>query len=89
MIMKWRYIIKFIKIILGIIVSLPCIVLLKILYVQIKLPYENGRFFDAETGVIYHEQAILGYFVYLLIYLFFVLLLFFINKIIAIVQVLD
>ena len=82
MIMKWHYIVKPIKIIFGIIVSLPCVVLLKILYVQIKLPYENGRFFDDETGVVYHVQAILGYFVCLLIYLFFVLLLFCLIKMI-------
>jgi hypothetical protein len=26
-----------------------------------RLPYENGRYFDAEQGVVYHAQAALVY----------------------------
>jgi hypothetical protein len=42
---------------------IPIIMIISILmiYYRTKLPYENGRYFDSNTGIVYQEQSLLFY----------------------------
>jgi hypothetical protein len=46
---------------LKIIVPLIMMISIIMLYCEKKVPYENGRYFDNNTGVVYLEQSLLIY----------------------------
>jgi len=58
---------KILRIVCIIILLTFCILLIKVIYFRINLPYdENGRYFDENNGVVYHLESNI-YFICLLI----------------------
>ena len=51
---------RFLKI-LNVILLVVTISGVYLIWWRSNLPYENGRYYDAKRGVVWHEQAILAY----------------------------